>query len=109
TYTIVNRSEQDRTVLVEHPFRSKFKLISDEKPVETASDVYRFQVNVAKGKNEKLVVSEERDDGERIEINNSDDGRVQMIINEPLASNSIKDALKTSLQMKWDLAKTLEE
>jgi len=109
TYTITNRSEQDRTVLVEQPFRSQFKLVSEAKPVETASDVYRFQVNVAKGKTEKLTVSEERDDGERIEINNSDDGRIQMIINEPLASKEIKDALHTSLKMKWELAKTLQE
>jgi len=109
TYTIVNRSEQDRTVLVEQPFRSQFKLVSDVKPVETASDVYRFQVFVPKGKTEKLLVSEERDDGERIEINNSDDGRIQMIINEPLASKEIKDGLQLSLKMKWELAKTLQE
>jgi hypothetical protein len=109
TYTIVNRSEQDRTVLIEQPFRSQFKLVSEQKPVETASDVYRFQVNVSKGKTEKLVVSEERDDGERIEINNSDDGRIQMIINEPLAGKEIKEALQNSLKMKWELAKTLED
>jgi hypothetical protein len=109
TYTIVNRSEIDRTVLVEQPFRSQFKLTSEVKPVETASDVYRFQVSVPKGKTEKLTVTEERDDGERIEINNSDDGKIQMIINEPLASKEIRDALQTSLKMKWDLAKTLED
>src|SRR5438874_12865647 len=32
-----------------------------------------------------------------------------MIINEPLASKEIKEALQTSLKMKWDLAKTLED
>src|SRR5207248_9631101 len=109
TYTIGNRSESDRTVLIEQPCRSEFKLTSEVKTVERASHVYRFQVNVSKGKTEKLVVTEERDDAERIEINNSDDGRIQMIINEPLAGKEIKDALQNSLKMKWELAKTLED
>src|SRR5207237_6113500 len=101
TYTIVNRSDVDRTVLVEQPFRSQFKLTSEVKPVEQASDVYRFQVNVPKGKTEKLVVTEEREDAEQIAINNTDDGRIQVIINEPLASDKMKEALQTSLKMKW--------
>ena len=60
TYTITNRSEQDRSVLIEHPFRPDFKLTSGDKPVETASDVYRFQVKVPKGKTAKQTVAEER-------------------------------------------------
>jgi hypothetical protein len=110
TYTIVNRSELDRTVVIEHPFRSQFKIVSDTKPIETASDVYRFQVKAEKGsKPVKLEVTEEREDGERIEINNTDDNRIQLIINDPAASKEVKDALQTSLKMKWEMAKTLEE
>ncbi len=109
TYTIANRSELDRTVLIEHPFRSQFHLVSTEKPWETASDVYRFQVKVEKGKTEKFVVSEERDDGEQIAINNTDDGRIQLIVNDPVASKEIKEALQKSLGLKWELAKTIQE
>ena len=36
TYTLKNRSEQDRTVLIEHPYRSDFHLTSAEKPLERA-------------------------------------------------------------------------
>jgi len=42
TYTVKNRNEHERTVLIEHPVRNDFKLVSADKPVETASDVYRF-------------------------------------------------------------------
>ena len=59
TYTVVNRSEQDRLVLIEHRFRPEFKLTSADKPAETASDVYRFQVNVPRGKTARQEVAED--------------------------------------------------
>ena len=49
TYTLKNRSDADRVVLVEHPYRPAFHLTSSDKPLERAEDVYRFQVNVKKG------------------------------------------------------------
>ena len=62
TYTIKNRNEVERVVLVEHPVRNDFKLIDTAKPIETASDFYRFQVKVAPGKTETQTVTEERID-----------------------------------------------
>jgi hypothetical protein len=109
TYTITNRSELDRTVLIEHPFRSQFHLVNTDKPSETASDVYRFAVKVEKGKTAKQVVTEERDDGEQIAISNSNDGQIRIIVNDPAASKEIKEALNKALKLKWDLVKTLED
>ena len=34
TYTVKNRSEHDRVVLIEHPFRADFTLVSKDKPAE---------------------------------------------------------------------------
>ena len=62
TYTIANRNDAERVVLVEHPVRNEFTLVNTDKPAETASDFYRFQVKVAPGKTEKQVVTEETDD-----------------------------------------------
>ena len=60
TYTIKNRNDVERLVLVEHPVRNEFKLVDTDKPVETASDFYRFQVKVAPSKTETQTVTEER-------------------------------------------------
>ena len=46
TYMIVNRNDAERTVLIEHPVRNEFTLKETDKPLETASDFYRFQVKV---------------------------------------------------------------
>ena len=54
TYTIVNRNDAERLVLVEHPVRNDFHLTDDtSKPAETASDVYRFEVKVAGGQDRR--------------------------------------------------------
>ena len=36
TYTIANRNDAERTVLIEHPVRNDFKLVDTDKPAETA-------------------------------------------------------------------------
>jgi hypothetical protein len=60
-YNVKNRSEQDRIVLIEHPYRPDFKLVSKEKPKERARDVYRFEVPVAAGKGGSEEIIEERE------------------------------------------------
>jgi hypothetical protein len=109
TYTLTNRSEQDRTVLIEHPFRPEFHLVSSDKPIETASDVYRFEVKVEKGKTVKQVVTEERDDNEQISVSNANDDVIRLLINDPVASKEIKESLRKALAMKSELDRTLQE
>src|SRR5262249_50880470 len=48
-YTVKNRNDAERVLLVEHPVRTDFKLVGDAKPAETASDVYRFELKVPAG------------------------------------------------------------
>jgi hypothetical protein len=61
TYTVKNRNPQDRLVLIEHPVRPGFQLVSKDKPAETARDVYRFELKVPAGQTAKEIVTEERD------------------------------------------------
>jgi hypothetical protein len=72
TYTIANRNDTDRTLLVEHANRTDFKLTSEDKPWETASDVHRFKVTAPAGKTTKYTVSEEKDFGSQVTITNNE-------------------------------------
>jgi hypothetical protein len=38
TYTVRERNPQDRLILIEHPVRPDFKLVSKDRPAETARD-----------------------------------------------------------------------
>ncbi len=107
TYTIVNRNDAERLVLVEHPVRNDFHLTDDvSKPAETASDVYRFEVKVPAGKTAAQVVTEERVIGSQIQLTNSNDDQMRFFINSTVASPKVKEGLKQGIALRWALSKT---
>jgi hypothetical protein len=108
TYNVKNRGEQDRIVLIEHPFRPDFKLTSKE-PKERARDVYRFEVDVAAGKSAKQEVIEERDLVSQIAITNLDDNTMRVIFNSNVTSKPVIEALKKSQDMKFKMGETQRE
>jgi hypothetical protein len=109
TYTIVNRNDQERVVLVEHPVRNEFKLADTDKPAETASDFYRFQLKVPAGKTAAQAVTEERVLGEQVQLSNSNDEQIRVFLNSPVTSQKVKDGLKQALELRLALNKTQRE
>ena len=106
-YNMKNRSEYDRTVIVEHPFRPEFKLLTPEKPSERARDVYRFEVPVkAAGGTAKLEVLEERDVQQSVNITNTDDQTIRIFLNHNVTSTKVKDALNQAIALKSKVADT---
>ena len=62
-YKIINRSQTDRTLLIEHANRTnqQFKLVDTDKPMEDTPEVYRFQTAVKAGETKTFTVKEEKD------------------------------------------------
>jgi hypothetical protein len=109
TYHVKNRSEQDRTVLIEHPYRPDFKLVSKEKPKERARDVYRFEVPVAAGKSGSEEVIEERDLVNHIAITNLDEPTIKLVFSSNATSKTVMEAVKKSQEMKFTMGETQRE
>ncbi len=110
TYTIVNRNDAERLVLVEHPVRNDFHLTDDvTKPAETASDVYRFEVKVPAGKTATQVVTEERVIGSQVQLTNSNDDQMRIFIDSTASSPKVKEGLKQGIALRWALNKTQRE
>jgi hypothetical protein len=59
TYTIRNVDRKPKTLIVEHPIRSDYKLLK-LKPAETTATAYRFEVALGPDSTEKFPVAEER-------------------------------------------------
>jgi hypothetical protein len=108
-YTIKNRNDAERTLLVEHPVRNDFKLVDTDKPAETASDFYRFQLKVAPGKTETQSVTEEKVIGQQVAISNANDQQIRVFLQSTVVSPKVKDGLQKALQLRWDLSKTQRE
>ena len=105
-YKITNKSDTDRTLLIEHPNRTnqQFKLVETDKPIEELAALYRFEKKVAAGANAEFKVTEERDQGEQMILTNSNDDTIRFVINLSESSPTLKDKLKAALTIKgtWD-------
>ena len=101
TYTVVNRNDAERLVLLEHPVRNDFHLTDDTaKPAETASDVYRFEVKVPAGKTATQIVTEERIIDEQVQLTNSNDDQIRFFTNSAVSSPKVKEGLKQALDLR---------
>jgi hypothetical protein len=108
-YRIINRSQTDRTLLIEHANRTnqQFKLVDTEKPVEDTPDVYRFQTPVKAGETKTFTVKEQRELANQMTLTNNADDTIRHFINLAEASPALKEQLKKALEVKatWDTAR----
>src|SRR5690349_19305009 len=109
TYRAKNRSETDRTLLIEHPYRPEFRLTSKEQPAERARDVYRFEVKLPAGQSASQTVTEERDLTSGVTLTNADDNSIRFFIQADVSSPKVKEALRQALELKGKLDRTRQE
>jgi hypothetical protein len=108
-YNVVNRADQGRTLLVEHPYRPNFHLVSKDQPAERSRDVYRFQLKAPAGKGAHLDVVEETDQRQDFSLSNVDDQTVRVFLQSPATSARVKDALEHAIRLKGTVATTQTE
>jgi hypothetical protein len=105
-YRIANRSQTDRTLVIEHPNRTnqQFKLVETDRPVEDTAGVYRFQVAVKAGEEKTFVVNEERDVNTTVQLSNNPDQQIRFVLNLNEATPALKAKLTEALTLKaaWD-------
>jgi hypothetical protein len=59
TFAIQNVDQKPKTLVIEHPERPGFKLLN-QKPSETTSNAYRFEVKLTPGAAQKFAINEEQ-------------------------------------------------
>ncbi len=105
-YRIANRSQTDRTIVIEHPNRTnqQFKLVETDRPIEDTAGVYRFQVSVKAGEEKSFVVTEERDVSTQVALSNNPDQQIRLVLNLTEATPGLKAKLTEALTLKaaWD-------
>ncbi|MBN8751602.1 MAG: DUF4139 domain-containing protein, partial [Variovorax sp.] len=105
-YRVANRSQTDRTLVIEHPNRTnqQFKLVETAAPVEDTRDVYRFQIAVKAGEEKTFAVNEERDVSTQVALSNNPHQQIRFFMNLTEASPALKQRLAEALKFKaaWD-------
>jgi hypothetical protein len=105
-YKVVNRSQADRTLLIEHPNRTaqQFKLVGTEKPAEETPEFLRFQTPVKAGETKTFTVTEEKEVATSVALTNNADDTIRYFVNLAEASPALKAKLQDALRVKgeWD-------
>jgi hypothetical protein len=98
-YSVHNVDPRVKTLIIEHPVRLGYDLIDTAKPIETARDVYRFEVKVPADGSLDFPVTEERLYDTQTSVSSlNPDGLVTYIRNKTL-----NDAARKQLQQIADL------
>jgi hypothetical protein len=103
-YTVKNRAQRAKTVIIEHPISSGFNLVEPKQPMETARGLYRFSLPVDKGKSVKLSVIEDRMVDQSVAFTSLPSDRIDLYLRTKNVSQAVKDALQKLVGLKAKLA-----
>jgi hypothetical protein len=105
-YMVKNRSPQDRTLIIEHPVRADWRLVTPEKPAERSRETYRFEVKLPAGKSLTQEVVEEQSRVDVVALNSGDDKAVRVFLRSPVTSPQVKEALEKAIELRGKLTET---
>ncbi|HEV8062860.1 MAG TPA: DUF4139 domain-containing protein, partial [Gemmataceae bacterium] len=106
SYLIKNRSPQDRSLLIEHPYRTDWRLVLPEKAIERSRDVYRFEVPVKSGATARQDVVEEQVREQHTELASAEDKTLRLLLLSTVTSQPVKEALTKAVEFRTRLADT---
>ncbi len=104
TYTVRNEDTSPRTIIIEHPARPGWKLVSNAKPEETTVSYYRFRLAVEPKKTAELMVAEAMPMQARYELTNLTDDQITYFLQTKTISPELEQALRRVVAQKARIA-----
>ena len=105
-YQIDNKSDRERTMVIEHPIRHGWKLVDTRKPVETTASLYRFEGKAAPKKLTTLTIKEESVRGESVALLPADPAQILVYSRSGEIPQGVREALAKAAQLKRALVDT---
>ncbi len=105
-YRLKNAGNAGKTILVEQPFDTAWKLTAPKEPSERTRRLYRFAVDVPAGGVADLVVAETREPVKTLVLGDVGDDSVTLYLNGSIASDALKAALKKLRELRAEQAAT---
>jgi len=100
-----NVDAREKTLILEHPVRTAFHLIDTAKPLETARDVYRFEVKLAANASVDFPVTEENVYDNQLTISSLTPETLAVHIRNKNLSDAARRQLQQVADMKTAIAK----
>ncbi|HEX4142443.1 MAG TPA: hypothetical protein VHY91_02745 [Pirellulales bacterium] len=103
-YKVKNSDKKARTVLIEQPIETGWKLTEPKEPTEKTRTLYRFACEAEPGKTTVLAVAEEHLVSQQIAVSNVDDNSIRFFQAQKVISPQAKAALEKIVELKTALA-----
>lgn len=109
SYIVKNKDDEQRTVIVEHPIYSDWKLLEPKEPFEKTSNLWRFKVSVAGKKSETLTVKTERVYEQSVGVRDCAMDHLQFYMTTGAISKKAREALEQYVVLKTELDRVSRE
>jgi len=107
-YQVKNSAAQPRSLLIEHPIDTRWRLVSPKAPAEKTRDLYRFALTAEPGKPAQLAVVEEQTLRKELAITDLDDDGVLLYRNAKQSSPQVQRALQEVIRRRQEIAALTE-
>ena len=108
-YVADNKSDADKTLIIEHPVRPNWSLVDTDKPIETTDTLYRFKGKLDAGKTSKLTVKQQIVQGETLAILPTDLDALVFYSKAGEIPAEVKKALAQAIDMRRAMAITQKQ
>jgi hypothetical protein len=105
-YLARNASAHDKTLIIEHPRRSGFRLVDTQTAIEQLPYLYRFQGRVPANKVATLTIKEEFISSSAIALVGADLGPLLAYSRSAEIPPAVRDALQRAVQLRQALTQT---
>ncbi len=105
-YIATNKSDHDKTLIIEHPRLGGWSLVETVDPMEKTDSLYRFRENLPAGKSAKLTVKEQLVQDEQLVMLNTDPGPLDFYRQQGAIPKPVADALAKAITLKQAMVDT---
>ncbi len=105
-YVAENKSDHDKTLIIEHPRFAGWDLVDTAKPTETTDSVYRFTETVPNGKKVAMKVTQQMVEDQEVAILPAEADALAVYRTSGAIPKPVQDALTKAVQLKQDLVDT---
>jgi hypothetical protein len=108
-YTVKNRDQKAKTVLIEHPFRADWQLVAPSTPSERSREVYRFVLPVAADQGTRLRVREEKPLSQTVSLTDAGPDTMMFYLRATQVSVKVKEALQRVIALRERVDQTMQQ
>jgi hypothetical protein len=109
TYTVKNRDQKQKVVLIEHPWRADWQLRLPAQPVERTRQAYRFTLPVEAGQTAQLQVREEKPLQQSVTLTDAGPDMLAYYVQAAQVSPQVKEALQRVIALRDRLDRTVQQ